>query len=108
MLASGSSEQPQPQDAPDVPECSRKACRAAAVWQVKWNNPKIHTPARRKIWLACDEHRPWLEHFLQQRLFWRSTEPLGAGSSEEPGAGSSEEPGDADQAGSGPAGEPPS
>lgn len=98
MLASGSSEQPQPQDAPNAPECSRKACRAAALWQVKWNNPKIHTPQRRKIWLACDEHRPWLEHFLQQRLFWRSTEPLGADGSEEPGG--------ADRAVNGPAGEP--
>lgn len=62
---------------PEVPECSRKGCRAAAQWQVLWNNPKIHQPERRKIWLACSQHRDWLENFLRQRLFWRSTEPLG-------------------------------
>ena len=51
-------------------------CRADAAWQILWNNPKIHDAERRKVWLACDEHRGWLENFLQQRLFWRSTEPL--------------------------------
>ncbi|WP_460689330.1 acetone carboxylase [Nesterenkonia suensis] len=61
---------------PDVPQCSRKGCRVPARWQIRWNNPKIHAPERRKIWLACDDHRPWLENFLAQRLFWRSTEPL--------------------------------
>ncbi|GAA1822479.1 acetone carboxylase [Nesterenkonia flava] len=61
---------------PEVPECSRKGCRAPAQWQILWNNPKIHTPERRKIWLGCPEHRQWLENFLRQRLFWRSTEPL--------------------------------
>ncbi len=86
MLASGTAEQPQHQDEPSAPECSRKACREAAVWQVKWNNPKIHTPQRRKIWLACEEHRPWLENYLQQRLFWRSTEPLAPGGPEGPGS----------------------
>jgi hypothetical protein len=33
--------------------CSRKACRAQASWQLLWNNPKIHSPERRKTWLAC-------------------------------------------------------
>ena len=61
---------------PEAPQCSRKGCRSDAVWQILWNNPKIHDAERRKIWLACDEHRGWLENFLQQRLFWRSTEPL--------------------------------
>ena len=61
---------------PDVPQCSRKGCRADAAWQILWNNPKIHDAERRKGWLACDEHRGWLENFLQQRLFWRSPEPL--------------------------------
>ncbi|TLP79473.1 acetone carboxylase [Nesterenkonia sphaerica] len=64
------------QQGPEVPQCSRKGCVAPADWQVKWNNPKIHSPERRKIWLACHEHRPWLESFLQARLFWRSTDPL--------------------------------
>lgn len=53
--------------------CSRKACRAAAQWQLLWNNPKIHTPERRKIWLACDEHRAWLEDYLQTRGLWKET-----------------------------------
>ncbi|MDO5492522.1 MAG: acetone carboxylase [Nesterenkonia sp.] len=61
------------------PECSRRGCRAPAGWQILWNNPKIHHAERRKIWLACDDHRDWLEHFLRQRLFWRDTEPLGDG-----------------------------
>ncbi|WP_300343166.1 acetone carboxylase [Nesterenkonia sp.] len=61
---------------PDTPECSRKGCRAAAQWQILWNNPKIHNPERRKVWLACQEHRAWLENFLAQRMFWRSTEPM--------------------------------
>lgn len=57
--------------------CSRKACRAAAEWQLLWNNPKIHTPERRKIWLACPEHRGWLEDYLQTRGLWKDTVDLG-------------------------------
>ncbi|MCU1531948.1 MAG: hypothetical protein JWO49_1519 [Arthrobacter sp.] len=56
--------------------CSRKACRSEAEWQLLWNNPKIHTPERRKIWLACDEHRPWLEDYLQTRSLWKETVAL--------------------------------
>lgn len=58
--------------------CSRKACRTAAEWQLLWNNPKIHTPERRKIWLACGEHRAWLEDYLQTRGLWKETVTLGA------------------------------
>ena len=46
------------------PQCSAKACRAAAVWQLRWNNPKLHTPGYRKTWLACDDHRESLGAFL--------------------------------------------
>lgn len=60
--------------------CSRKACRAGASWQLLWNNPKIHTPERRKIWLACADHRDWLEDYLQTRGLWKETLPLQAGS----------------------------
>ncbi|BCW19150.1 hypothetical protein AB0N71_06365 [Pseudarthrobacter enclensis] len=56
--------------------CSRKACRAGASWQLLWNNPKIHTPERRKTWLACDDHRGWLEDYLQTRGLWKETLPL--------------------------------
>ncbi len=56
--------------------CSRKACRSGASWQLLWNNPKIHTPGRRKIWLACEDHREWLEDYLQTRGLWKETVAL--------------------------------
>jgi hypothetical protein len=56
--------------------CSRKACRAQASWQLLWNNPKIHSPERRKTWLACAEHRGWLEDYLHTRGLWKETLPL--------------------------------
>jgi hypothetical protein len=62
-----------------VPEpltCSAKGCPAEAHHQVVWNNPRIHTPDRRKIWLACDEHEESLRAFLGARGFWRETVPL--------------------------------
>jgi len=49
--------------------CSAKGCRDAAVWVLAWNNPKIHTPERRKTWLACEEHREHLSQFLGVRGF---------------------------------------
>ena len=58
--------------------CSRKACRAQASWQLLWNNPKIHDPERRKIWLACSDHRDWLQDYLQTRGLWKETVPLEA------------------------------
>lgn len=59
-----------------VPQCSRKACTADARWQLLWNNPKIHTPDRRKIWLACDEHKQFLADFLSSRAFLKEIQPL--------------------------------
>lgn len=67
-----------PAAAPATAMCSRKACRADAAWQLLWNNPKIHTPERRKTWLACPEHRAWLEDYLQTRGLWKATVPLDA------------------------------
>ncbi len=55
----------------DVPVCSGKGCRAPAVWALVWNNPKVHTPERRKVWLACDDHRAHLVTFLEARSFLR-------------------------------------
>ncbi len=49
--------------------CSAKACRNTATWAHLWNNPKVHTPDRRKVWLACDEHRTSLGEFLSLRGF---------------------------------------
>lgn len=56
--------------------CSGKGCRATAAWAVLWNNPKIHTPDRRKVWLACDDHRDHLENFLDLRGFRKATVPV--------------------------------
>ena len=53
------------------PQCSAKGCRAAAVWALRWNNPKLHEPAYRKTWLACDVHRETLGEFLGVRGFLR-------------------------------------
>lgn len=53
------------------PRCSRKGCRADATVRLLWNNPKIHTPERRKIWLACAEHADWLENYLSERLLFK-------------------------------------
>jgi hypothetical protein len=61
---------------PSEATCSAKGCRSRATWQLLWNNPKLHTPDRRKTWLACDEHRDSLGAFLSARSFLRETEPF--------------------------------
>jgi hypothetical protein len=47
------------------------------VWALRWNNPKLHTPERRKVWTACDEHRASLEDFLSLRGFLKETVSIG-------------------------------
>ena len=32
--------------------CSAKGCRADAARAILWNNPSLHTPERRKVWLG--------------------------------------------------------
>lgn len=63
---------------PDTPAepatCSAKGCREPAVWALRWNNPRIHSPERRKTWLACDEHRTYLTTFLDKRGMLRAVE----------------------------------
>ena len=49
--------------------CSARGCQQPAVWALRWNNPKLHTPERRKVWLACVEHRQSLSDFLDARGF---------------------------------------
>lgn len=49
--------------------CSAKACRSGATYGVIWNNPTVHAPERRKVWLACAEHRESLSGFLSVRGF---------------------------------------
>jgi hypothetical protein len=56
--------------------CSARACRARAVWVLAWNNPALHTPDRRKTWLACAEHRQTLGEFLSVRGFLRDVMPV--------------------------------
>ena len=53
----------------ETASCSRAGCRLDAAWQVIWRNPRIHPPDRRKIWLACDEHRDYLRDYLAARDF---------------------------------------
>jgi hypothetical protein len=55
--------------------CSARACREHAVWALVWNNPALHTPDRRKTWLACAEHRETLGDFLSLRGFLRDVVP---------------------------------
>lgn len=62
------------QDAPV--QCSARRCRAAAAYQLRWNNPKLHPPDARKTWLACSEHRESLSDFLRARRFLREVEPF--------------------------------
>ncbi|MCZ4125127.1 hypothetical protein [Streptomyces sp. H39-S7] len=60
----------------ETPICSAKGCRTTAAWVLAWNNPKLHTPDRRKTWLACDEHREHLSQFLDLRGFLKDVVPF--------------------------------
>lgn len=66
---------PRPGEDPVTDICSAKGCQAPAAWELQWNNPKLHTPDRRKIWLACDEHRTSLADFLTARQFLKDVVP---------------------------------
>jgi hypothetical protein len=55
--------------------CSSKGCTVPAAWDLLWNNPRLHTPERRKIWLACDQHRSSLADFLGARGFLKDALP---------------------------------
>jgi hypothetical protein len=59
----------------DTPTCSAKGCQAPATWALLWNNPKLHTPERRKTWLACEQHRSTLGDFLGARGFLKDVVP---------------------------------
>lgn len=56
--------------------CSARGCSADAAWALRWNNPRLHTPGRRKVWLACEAHRAHLEQFLGARAFLVDTVPV--------------------------------
>ncbi|WP_110241400.1 acetone carboxylase [Nocardioides gilvus] len=65
--------------------CSAKGCNVAAVHALLWNNPKLHTPERRKTWLACEAHRESLSSFLAARAFLKDVVPHQPSESAEPG-----------------------
>lgn len=58
--------------------CSARGCGRTAEFEIVWNNPKIHTPERRKIWLACPDHEESLRTFLSARGFWKESLPIGS------------------------------
>lgn len=60
----------------EMPRCSSKGCTRDAVWALVWNNPRLHTPDRRKSWVACPEHREHLAGFLGARGFLREVVPV--------------------------------
>lgn len=62
-----------PAAGPDRPRCSARGCRRDGAFELRWNNPALHPPDRRKTWLACDEHREHLSAFLSVRGFLRET-----------------------------------
>jgi hypothetical protein len=53
--------------------CSARGCRRSGAWALRWNNPRLHSPERRKTWLACGDHRESLGEFLTVRGFLRET-----------------------------------
>jgi hypothetical protein len=58
-------------------QCSRAGCRLPAAWNVNWRNPRIHSPDRVKVWLACDDHVEFLRDYLSTRDFPVAVTPLG-------------------------------
>jgi hypothetical protein len=64
-----------PPEGPEKDVCSAKGCATPAGWELLWNNPKLHTPDRRKVWLACDEHKQSLSEFLGARQFLKDVVP---------------------------------
>lgn len=64
--------------------CSARGCTRPAEFAVRWNNPKIHPPERRKTWLACADHRESLTQHLSARGMFRECEPLGSALDDSP------------------------
>lgn len=60
----------------ETPHCSARGCHADATQAVIWNNAKLHTPDREKVWLACDDHVEAHRSFLGVRSMFRYVEPL--------------------------------
>jgi hypothetical protein len=58
-------------------QCARAECTADATFQVNWRNPRIHTPERIKVWVACDDHVEFLREYLDSRGFPVVVTPIG-------------------------------
>jgi hypothetical protein len=56
--------------------CSAKGCRATAVEDLSWRNPRLHDTSRTKHWLACAEHADRLAEFLSVRGFLLERHPI--------------------------------
>lgn len=69
MSMDTSGRQDQPRLDQETTVCSAKGCREKAAYGLLWNNAKLHTPERRKIWLACDKHADPLSDFLSKKGF---------------------------------------
>jgi hypothetical protein len=65
--------------------CSARGCHGDAAWALRWNNPSLHPPERRKTWLACDDHRQSLTEFLSLRGFLREIVPATSAADGAPG-----------------------
>lgn len=76
----------------DALVCSARGCRDQAAWELLWNNPKLHDAARRKSWLACDQHRGGLVDFLAARSFLREVGAVSPATGRGTGVGSVETP----------------
>lgn len=61
---------------PEELVCSGRGCSEPAAWALRWNNPRLHPPERRKTWLACEDHKESLGDFLRARSFLREVEPV--------------------------------
>lgn len=48
--------------------CSARSCDLPAEYAILWRNPKIPRQ-RHKTWLACPEHKEFLESYLGYRQF---------------------------------------
>jgi hypothetical protein len=71
----------------DAPVCSAKGCRTSARHAVVWNNPKLHTPDREKVWHACDAHVEHLSQFVGVRGFLIRVDALDAAAHDEAAEG---------------------
>lgn len=58
--------------------CGARGCRHPATFAVVWRNPRLHAADRRKVWLACPDHRQSLADFVSVRGFLLEVVPVEA------------------------------